>query len=63
MSASALSAIAADATAASNATKRHDFGGFSRVGRERLLAADLRAALGSGGLHLLRALSSSSAFT
>jgi hypothetical protein len=39
---------AADATAASNATERHDFGGFSRVGRERLLAADLNAALGAG---------------
>ena len=29
------SVYAADATAASNATERHDFGGFSRVGRER----------------------------
>jgi len=51
------SVYAADATAASNATERHDFGGFSRVGRERLLAADLRAAFGASLLDQLRALS------
>ena len=51
------SVYAADATAASNATERHDFGGFSRVGRERFLAADLRAAFGASLLDQLRALS------
>ena len=33
-----------------------NLGAFTRIRRKRLLAADLRAALGSGGLHLLRAL-------
>jgi hypothetical protein len=51
------SVYAADATAASNATERHDFGGFSRVGRERFLAADLASAFGAGPLDQLRALS------
>jgi hypothetical protein len=51
------SVYAAVAMAASNAAERHDFGGFSRVGRERLLAADLNAALGVGLLDLPRALS------